>query len=379
MNYNKIFILMILIVINACMNNKTKNKETKAINNFRNNWNLTQINTKKIELDHETLPNSKSYQYIILDSVPYITFLNKVNKSIYYYNYDSCKLEYIWGLDKSIKEKYYFTGHYIHNKDSIFLLNYSLETLYLFNNNGLFKKELLLSRNKLKAEHAPAPVLGTFNPLKINKNYIICSGYIFGEYEDDNRRPIGIKYNLKDQEKSYFLKYPDNYDKYNYAGGKFRTVYFTYTDSQLIFSFPASPDIKYYDIPSRKTYKQNTYNKKVKPLNRSKDYNPTKKDLRKLFLLNYYYGPIIFDKYRKCYYRIKYFPKKKINHSDWKTWQRNYSVEIFDVNFQKQGEKQFKKKTFLNNSIFVSKEGLVIREINENDDIIIFNVYNFKK
>lgn len=77
------------------------------------------------------------------------------------------------------------------------------------------------------------------------------------------------------------------------------------------------------------------------------------------------YEGVLYDKYRRVYYRIGKLPVKV--------------VSIFDENFQKIGEQELPKYGELNyGMIFISKEGLCIankKKHSENDNFLTFDVF----
>jgi len=351
-------------------------------NNNLNNWTykLTFLKIKTYKLDSITLPYSDSYQFVNIQDTLFLTILNKAKNIIYYYEYNDCKLKHTIHISREqLSKGFKLDGHYILNNDSIFLLNYYNETLYLINSTGKIYNSYYLKRNFHISNHPPTPKLGSFNPLKIYKNKIFCTGYIGGEYtdEDENERPILIEYDMLTDKINYSINYPYKYTTSNWGGWHYRKVYCCFNGKKLLISFPASENIFYVEnIDSMQLYKNNTTKKvQIKALCKNKRYNPTKKEITKHYLTNFYFGPIITDTINKLYYRIKYFPVKKYDLNNWKTWKRTFSIEIFDNKLNKCGEWKSSTKTFFLNSAFCTIEGLNIINIKNNEDEVSFSIY----
>ena len=105
------------------------------------------------------------------------------------------------------------------------------------------------------------------------------------------------------------------------------------------------------------------------------------------FCENSWYGNMLYDKYRKVYYRIAY-PKttieKGIRPMELLAFGRkNFSIIILDKNFNKIGETLFPDYTYNPGIMFIDEDGLYISDShylnpNFNDDILSFRKFDLK-
>jgi hypothetical protein len=374
-------LFLFYLVLFSCNNHKDKEIKSEDINEY--DYKLSWLKTMKFELDSMTLPYSESFQIIGIEDDLYMTFLNYETQTIYYYDYKKGIFDHVCDLKKSqLAEAYEFDGHYFHTPDSILLLDYESAKMFIANSNGEIITTFSLKRDFALAKHPPTPVLGTYNPIKIFNNKLLASGYVGGEYQDElNNRPVLIVYDFSTEVINYHLNYPEKYLNMNWGGWFYRQIFCSYDKNRLLISFPASNEIYYVeDINNMNINKNLPYDLlNIKPMAKNKNIERTKRKINKHFLDNYYYGPIITDIYNNIYYRVKYLPKKKYDLSNWRTYERLYSIEIYNKKLEKCGEHFFSKESFLNNAIFVTPDGLNIRFIDRNEDLLTFNIYKLEQ
>lgn len=341
---------------------------------------LSLMDQKTFNLDSLSLPNSKCFQYYKIKEKRYLTFTNHQLKRIYFYDYETENLKFSWSTPDTILNSVAIDGHYIHNHDSIYLFSYHNASLFLFNMNGDYLDRYNLTRDKSSTIHPPTPVIGTFNPVIITDTAIFCSGYIVGEYleEDLLERPVMIEYNIDTQKLKYYTDYPSLYAKDNWGGIDFRKVFMTRNANKIILSFPASNSFTCFDLNDNSSIPVKMSNKpfKIRPLSRRKEYNSKfKEEPYYHFFSSYSYGPVLYDKYQNIFYRFIYYPAKSSKKRDHKTWSRDWAIELIDTCFQVIGKKEFNVKRYQVGEAFVTEEGLnvVVNRIGENK--ICFNIY----
>jgi len=227
MNYKNIFIVVIclfLFVISCNKNNKNINPRSNLINNFS----IAKYKTISFTLDSLTSDVSISSQYIEEEDM--YTFLSNKNEILFYDSNGNLhnKIPIINGVSS-----------YLISEDTIFLFNYLKNSLIVLKSSSKNQQEILIEK---KISYYPAPASGISKLIK-NNDDLLFFGNISGEYKDENKsnRLICGKINLKSQNVSYYLSYPDLYYENNWGGGMYRWIYSTYNqfNNDLIISFPA--------------------------------------------------------------------------------------------------------------------------------------------
>lgn len=90
------------------------------------------------------------------------------------------------------------------------------------------------------------------------------------------------------------------------------------------------------------------------------------------YLDQYLYAGIIYDKYRHFYYRLVLLPLEDYDLNDAKTQQKQLAVMILDESFRVVGEFELPKDTYKYRNLFVSREGLHVNALSEDDDFLRF-------
>jgi hypothetical protein len=137
---------------------------------------------------------------------------------------------------------------------------------------------------------------------------------------------------------------------------------------EMVLSYPADDHIAVYDIVSNTTRRYFAgYSKK--DIIHQKKSNRIDELLQ--YLENTQYGNIHFDPYLNLYYRFVYHPSFDYDINNRDTYVKNMSIVILDSEFNKVGEYDLKEKTGMNGA-FVSREGLHIQTLSDDDDFMKF-------
>ncbi|TSA36118.1 MAG: DUF4221 domain-containing protein [Porphyromonadaceae bacterium] len=377
-NYKILFRIAVISILSlqwSCSQEVSNNKDSWEIQ-------LSKISQKIFILDSVSLPYSNSFQFFENDSKRILSFVNHYNNSIYFYNYDSLKLEYIWKPKESISVDKYIDGHFIVNNDTIVIFNYRSNSLNFYDKAGNCLTSYELFRDKSQFAHPPVPVIGTFNPLLIKDSLIFCTGFIAGEYKDAEmkQRPVVIKYNIQSKKIDYYVNYPDIYSRYNWGGSDLRKVYSVVFGNKVIVSFPLNNNLIWFDTKNLKEYVKETLNNlKFHPIRKSKDRMPTKEEIGFLFFSNYSYGPVLYDKFNNLIYRIVYEPAPKPKKNDAHSWYRLWWIDIFDENYGQLGRQKMEDSLFSIKNMFVTEEGLNFQVFTNDNEIKLFLLQPKKK
>jgi hypothetical protein len=344
---------------------------------------------KNIYLDNETAPRPP-YIQMINDSI--LTFLNPYNNSIYFYDYDNKSF-----LQKITYEKegpdavYYPTGYYIKNMDSIYIYLKSLIAVVLTDSSGKVKEHIPLKNNDpYWPLYFPQYLLYTAVPIVETQGQLILTGLSPFSIPDSliGKFRFSASIDLKTRDVKFAHTYPDAIygNNSNWEGGLSTLVYPALSPSgKLIYSFPASHDL-YLTGWDSDLYETVFAGSNVAGTIHSVDWdNPPQTPSELLYA--YFagediYTAILYDKWRKLYYR---FMLQGIPGSTSSTGKEKKPVIIImmDEQFNYLGETVIGTGEQWNwSNSFVTKEGLNIEYINEedvNEDYLNFKIFKVKE
>ncbi|MBE6300281.1 MAG: DUF4221 domain-containing protein [Parabacteroides distasonis] len=252
------------------------------------------------------------------------------------------------------------------NRDSIFVYQYWKKRLLLLNNKGeILRKYELLS--KILSE----PLPNTNLPIKKVGDEIILQG------QGLINNPIGVTslFNLKENNircvNPYpYLYYGDNKDNI-WQTFAYNVIPYTLNNHQeMVLSFPADDSIRVYNIKTGKTDAYFAGYSKDYPIRPAK--SPSEKNVEEHVYKQIQYAGIYYDQWNDLYYRILTLPLFDYDVNAKEFLDRNIAVIILDSTFEKVGEYNLMEKTRLCSHCFVSKEGLHINTISEDDDFLTF-------
>lgn len=356
-----------------------KNINILQINN--DSYKLDKAQDKVFPLDSITSAVSNNYQFHPSDSINYLTFLNDFDNSIYFYDYDSSsykfKVKYSNEGPNGVGK---IMGYSVINKDSILLYNYSKSQLFISDIKGNLNNQIDLSS---KIKYQPAPKVSTAQPIILHNKNFWLSGNITGEYSDQSpqNRKVLISYNSELHELAYHLPYPEIYGEGSYGGGTYRWIYHTVnpTKNLLVVSFPASHDLYGFDIKNEDTIKirnsGSKYIDQIEGFPGNSLFSTDKQALRNHFNKTGSYSSIIYDGYREVYYRYAHHPILDYDEKIREKRVGNGSIIIYDEDLNRIGETLIPKLSHWSKQLIVTKEGLNILQIQEDENSMIFSVF----
>jgi hypothetical protein len=379
------FLLLCVLIICSCSNN---NKQSKPVNRAGQKlYTMQELPHKTFNLDENTSQISNYFQVFTIDGIPRFTMYSNtiVRKNILIFDISTGKIVDSVRLHKEGPHAVgnNIQGYYIHNMDSIYLYDYWQYTLLLANRKGEIINKINLSEKLSPQDNSniipsyPYPSMEM--PIHKINNILILQGASMDLTEMKiEREPIlavTALYNLSDATVKFVNPYPDVYGDMmtlNQHWGIFSYKMVPYdlnNKGEMILSFPADDHITIYDIASNTTRRYFAgYSKN--------DIIKQKDDTRIGDLLQYLectqYGNIHFDSYRNLYYRFVYPPFYDYDINNRDTQVKNISIIILDSEFNKIGEYDLKEKPRISKYAFVSKEGLHIQTISDDDDFMKF-------
>lgn len=164
---------------------------------------------------------------------------------------------------------------------------------------------------------------------------------------------------------------PDKNAK-NWGTFSFRQVPYTMgPEEELVLSYPADDSVRIFRLSTGQTRSfPARYSKKTaacQPMT-----SPSVQADTEQYLDQYLYAGIVYDKYRHFYYRLVLLPLEDYDLNDAKTQQKQLAVMILDESFRVVGEFELPKDTYKYRNLFVSREGLHVNALSEDDDYLRF-------
>jgi hypothetical protein len=378
-----LYFIFFISLISCSYGGSVLNEEQK---NHANNCTLVFSGIKEFDLDDETSYTVPYIQLIDADTATYFSFHNTYNNSIYFYDYDSSNLSKRIHYEKEGNNGVGdIQGYFYLNDDSIFIYSYWGHILFLTNADGkvLSKKKIDESLDRSSGIIYSSPYPQTSTPIKKNGSNIIFAGFIAGETttETEVNRPVGILYDFNAQTSNYVINYPPQYAKYNWGGGfTYRIPYFDVDEQSMIISFSADHYLVKYSLATgtqERHYAGSSSIKKIKSYSYPKDVEIDENRAWEWYMKNPSYQSVFYDKYEKMYYRIARLPVKDYNLGD-NGNKKPKIIIVLDANLNYLGEVTLPNDiNYEFTNCFVSRDGLNIQVINENEDKLIFYQYNF--
>lgn len=350
-------------------------------------------NDKKLvfELDNQTKSNPKTlFLYKDKTGKEYLTFQNGHKNEILFY--DLKTQDFMFKVTPDLDGNNgvgMFLGYYIMNLDSILLTNSDIEEIAIVDTANCLKEQLVYEKtidsvplNKsysLTDYYRPIQEIG-------NKFYLISRG--------DRRskiNPVSITIDKETKEVNYLpFFYPQLPIEINKAKVWGAEDYFSreFDGKRFIYSFYFDEDIYVTSIDHKSVERRKVKSRYLNKVRLLDDFGQhTFQDICE----NAEYGSLIYDSYRKVYYRIVHLKTeigRKLNDREAleliKYGRKNFSIIIMDENLNVIGETLFPDYTYNCNVMFVHKDGLYIsasHAFNENytDDNLIFHCFELVK
>lgn len=330
-------------------------------------------------LSSQFYDNNGITEYILLDE----------NK-LYFFNYETGMLSRQMKISTSedtgcgILNNY--SGFFYHTADSIFVYNYRLKRVFLIDSTSNINNKWNILRKDL-AKYPVDPESLTSSPILFVNNHLILSGTEHGQPADatfDNK-PISCIINLATNEVTYGGGYPQQYRDCNFGGVYFNEIFHTVNNDKnvILYSFQADHYVYQYNdnvSDGKMIYAGSRYIKKIESSNLSFLELYKNKDKR----IEYYvsqpsYMNILYDKYRKLYYRIASTPLYNWN-VEKRTFQKPFSIIVLNTAGEILSETPiFENYELLNlHNMHVTHEGIIIQKNNKDENNIYFELYKIK-
>lgn len=382
-----IYLVVIVFAVCSCKKNTVKNEFYKKL---ENKCSIQFIGKKDIPVDENVSTSVNYIQYI--DDKDWLSIYNKYNNSIYFYDYSKQTYQKQIVFPKEGNNGVgKIQGYDYYKEDSIFVYNYNTQTVYLTNSNPqvLWRKRIP-TKDLFSFDFLPCfPFLQTNSPMIYIDNKIILEGFASGETtaETSTNCPVTTIYNFKQDSVFFANNYPGQYQLYHWGGAFYRMPYFTVNkeDKNMIISFPQDHNIYVYSIPNGKQTKYYGGSNNIKQIDAYDEEKKLYADYNENRIADWFYTiptyrSILYDKYRKLYYRIACLPSsnklKEVKKYRYMT--QPIIVIVLDEKFNYIGECELPDNADLvyTNS-FVNKEGLNIQVNTGNEDLLTFHQFKF--
>ncbi|MBT1699138.1 DUF4221 family protein [Fulvivirgaceae bacterium PWU4] len=402
MNYKKRYIYVLSIVsillIGAFCFHRFK-YEKKLVNRksldgatVRRNVKINVVETKTYHLDSATSPYTLNYfQLYNHGKRQLLTFLNKEANTIYFYDFCSQKIDSIIHLaDLGYRSKR-VSGYKIISFDTLLLYcSYPSEmTLHNATGNPILKKSFKKDYSVSPWE-ITYPVASTRTPIIYCKpeKMFLFGGHFLNEFVNEeiaSRVTSFTSLNMDNGLVSHFINYPDFYNKNVWGGGTMRQFFFDYNDStqHLVVSFMADHAIRIYDLSGKESICKEAssyYFDEIVSMEYDRIYSDLIADneIYTHYLKNPTYGMILYDKYRKLYYRVAELPLKGPFDRRLFSNRKTEALIILDEKFNKLGELLLPERAYDLNNMVVTEKGLGLKFNDRSDDKLVFHIVTFE-
>jgi hypothetical protein len=345
------FFLIIFIFISCSNVNSNKNSNYLK----EGTWSLQFSRNLNIDL-----PANFMFDYCKIIQTKTLLCLDK-NK-IYYYNIENGE---IYKTD-SLKFPQNFSPQAIRCLDpNTIIISATMPHRILIYHIKEKKQRIFdLPRDEKMAKLPPGLSLDRSGSFLLRNNLLYMSGICAGEgIFNKGDRPNGICLNFSTGKYSYFMDFPDIYYKHNWGGLYYRMAFMTGDDlGRIIYSFPACNDLYIYNPQNKTTMSVaggSKFFSKISPFSNDQNVSvvKVKEDATKHYFINPSYSAVVYDNYRKLYYRMADFPNPDYGNND--SYYKPCSIIIFDKSFKYLGETKLPNLVY-NQQLIVTEDGLVV-------------------
>ena len=358
---------------------------------FNGKYTLVETGKIVLPLDDNTSFNHNSIHYSMVGPTGYISFINRNNKSVYYYSLDSLVPHKIILQEEGpdgVGTLSSSSAHFFKSPNEIYILN---------KENGRFFRidstSRVISRYPL-VDYDYYPYSTYPDPSAIAPIYNKGSSFYFTGHIDNSKKDFlthgGIvKYDTLTREMDLLYIFPDVYHE-NFWGSPFKyQTYFTINEKdEMIISNPLSHDVRVGDLSGRllsEHYVRSEFVKDVPPMyedieyafsenrdfDKENDYSFSHSD----------YMTMMYNNVEDVYYRLTYV-RPNLEQVQSKTGKTDFSVIILDKTFKKLGEERFSSDIYDTWMILNSELGLLLARKDlyaENEDELVFSIFNLEE
>lgn len=381
LKYLTLFVCLLLLGSNCTQDRKDFDSSTET-------YQMVSKDYVKFPLDNETAKTHFAIQYFEINDSSYFSLFNRYKSTLYIYNYHA----------KTLKKKIFFEkegpdgiinpakiGYLIVSFDTIFLHEPFSNQLIHTNGDGKVVKKYKLKSGSESA-YSNYTDVRTLKPMVYEKGKIYLTGLKVGIEPIPDHTQLENVYilDLKEAriEASPTIKRPDIYNQGQWGALFKYQLYgcFNHDTRRFIYSFGLEHNLYETDHNNllKKHYAKSKYfEEEFKPLTKNKDITPMELPVTKRteydFTTPSYYA-ILYDPFKKCYYRFATPPLTKEQFDENKPFEP--SVIILDENFERLGETRLPPQGTYNYSMmFINEKGLHIMHDNREENALVFVIF----
>lgn len=309
----------------------------------------------------------------------YIVFANQSTKQLDFINLKNNHTEFsisLAAVDSVFDFSFNKLKFFVQSKDSVFILPDESQSVFLINGTG----KVISNRNLRMKQNDMTFVLSGFpnNPMQFfnGRLYLRCVPKIATFHEKKTYFSISPEIVLKSDTAApvgHAGGWPETYTTVNYYDD-YPLLCLTKNEgrTQLVYSFASQPDLYVYEgekLVSRHPAASDSVHEPT-PF-------PDDSIGNIAFTMRYLvtvprYGKVLYDPYRKIYYRVAYHASGYYSDDGTTTrrpFDRPWSIIVLDEHFTKLGEWNFDPSVYAFSPLYVSREGLLVphRETDNSD------------
>jgi len=366
-------LLLTLVLLTSCFSNPESNDSEKSVADSEINFEKT--GQKIFEVDSITDYNLYYPSYYSSKAV--LSCLNPSQNSIDLYDYELGVLKKRIGFKKgepnNIKADLF--GYQIINDETLFVID-KIGNLYISDWDGKIRKSI-----NLDPEGIPGGPLIIPNLIPAFQHGELF--YLENYYLSNPDRLMKIALDTASGHVDYRLTLPTESVEGFWGLGDFSYYNCVIKKDSIIYNFPNLDSLYIYDRELNPLGKVSAKSRNIdSPVEKLLDINniPPESYLKIAAFTSSIYSRLIYDEYQNLYYRIvgKPINDTLLNSGDpIKSTEREYSVVIFDSQFNWKGEFELPDYEYdmAMERILVTPEGLLIQTKGDNEDMAVFDIY----
>lgn len=362
-----------LLIIISC-------KQYKKEIHFQNENYLNCTDSVAITLDSSTYPYSSNIY--CRDSLLFIQ--NEESNTISIYTLRGKKiLNYDFNVFKQKIKNFSVTAAWPYSVDSIFVYSKPSKKIYLFNHKLILLDsfQMPLDKDYVLNKQYPDPEISTCQQPAYFNGSLFVTGFTIGEnlLRNDSNKFVACESNKIG--KFFYVNYPEDYYKLDWGGIYYRMVYSCILyDSILCISFPASSSIALFNLKTKSIHYQNMFpdmKEYIEPYSKKKMKKFDKAKIAEHFYGQYSFKGIVYDKYRKLFYRFLLKPTSDKYLQKHHVGPQEQFLLVYDDKFNYLGFNKL-DLTYSKFTFFVAEKGLYIQRIKniKDEEHIFFDVFS---
>ena len=374
-------LLLLVFAVLSCSGKK---------NNLNNKVSLYATDKmKSFNLDSDTKYNA-FYLYPFSDSVgkEYLSFLNYSSNQVLFYDLKSCNFLFkinmpAEGPDGIVQP----SGYYIKDLDNIYLTSYAYSGLIQVDTASHIIKRIPYGKTDSGFKFLPSYVLSSHPytiPYSIGGRIHLMPPLV-ERFCPADKTPLCVSIDtVSSQFVASEITYTDVLSEEELAANDTRCSR-VFDGKTFIYSFYVDEDIIIADKDHKEFRRIKSASQYIKsPVEKQKQ--GVKGPQSNLEVARY--GDLIYDKYRKVYYRFAYPQVELDDKINWRGkavyGRKKFSVIILDEQFNRLGETLFPESIYNSYVFFVNKDGLYISRDyqvgigNQSEDFMTFELFELK-